>query len=259
MGRLIILLVGFLLSLRISAQVLPMTIDETPLEFKVKQIDEFMHRFNFDTMYNGVKPSDSVSLDERLMNMYTVFRLNNFKTSGGEPNKLMRDFCNYVIDKNLKLQYEENNWMAEVVCNAKMQNKNVQVSLFLQTEKIRDVLYKWVLVDVSSVFMQGLDSASKDSLFISPAEHGISFITLPRIINLSVADVNTIFKKDWTLDRLSVFSYLISSKQLTLSDVDKVVYHWSLGNYLFDVERFEGEESPNQGWLISNLSEKPNK
>ncbi len=259
MRKTIILLLGFVFSMDICAQILPIAIDETPLEFKVKQIDEFIRRFNFETMYNGVKPSDSVTFDERLKNMYTVFRLKNFESETNEPNKFMKDFCNYVIKNNLQLKYENNNWTAEVVCNAKMDNKKIQVSLFLQTEHIRDVLYKWVLVDVNSIFMQKLNTISKDSLFISPAEHGISFITLPRIINLSVSDVNTVFKKDWTPDRLSVFSYLISNKKLSLLTVDRVIYHWTLGDYSFDVERFEGEDSFNQGWLVSKLVLNSNK
>lgn len=255
------LLLGLVFSAQIRTQQisLPVVIDETQLQFRVKQVDEFMRRFNFDTLYDGSKPVDTVSLDERLKNMYTVFRLENFKSDDGTPNKLMTDFCTYIVKNNLRLEYEDNNWMAEVVCDAKMDGKRHKISLLLQTEHIKDVLYKWVLVDAKADFMDNLSTVSKDSLFISPAEHGIGFITLPSIINLSVSDVNTVFKKDWIPDRLSVFSYLVSSKKLSLLAVDKVIYHWTLGDYSFDVERFEGENSSNQGWLVSKIVLNANK
>lgn len=42
-------------------------IDETELQFKVKQIDEFMQRFNYDITYDGKKPTaqkDSIKYKE---------------------------------------------------------------------------------------------------------------------------------------------------------------------------------------------------
>lgn len=233
-----------------KAQHLPAVIDETNLQLKVKQIDEFMRRFNYDETYEGILPAEPGNKEERLRNMLTVFRIKNF-TEQGQLNRTIHEFCNYVIEHNYRLEYEKSDWSAEVTCRAKMNGKPQTVSLELKTEKIRDVLYKWVLTDVSADFLGAKSNESKDSLFISPAEHGISFITLPRIINLSVTDVDTVFKKDWHPDNLSVFNYLISNKILVLSSVEKVSYHFRVGGYKFLVERFEGENTPNQGWLIS--------
>lgn len=249
----ILFIIGMLFCLPTFSQNSPSVFDESTLELKVKQIDEFMHRLNFDTLPNGKAPADSMTVKDRLNNMYTVFRYENFVSDSDAPDSLITNFCNYVINNNLRLNYEDNNWTAEVICDARMDKKPVKISLLLQTENIRDVLYKWVLVNVSADFLKPLTSEPKDSLFISPAEHGISFITLPRIINLSVADVNTVFKKGWSPDPLSVFNYLISTKKLVLNSVDKVIYHWTLGEYSFDVERFEGEDSSNQGWLVSRI------
>ncbi|MBD5265922.1 MAG: hypothetical protein HDS44_03030 [Bacteroides sp.] len=251
----LILLSGMVIALasHIHAQ-LPGYIDETMLELRVKQIDEFMRRFNFDTTYDGKTPTDSADRNERLKNMYTVFRLDNFRNGSGELDSLMTDFCNYMIDRGIRLEYENDNWIAEVVCNATLDGKKRKVSLFLQPEQISDIRYKWVLTDADADFLRTDDKSGKTSLFISPAEHGISFITLPRIINLDVSEINTIFKKDWSPDNLSVLSYLIANKKLVLSSVNKVTYHWDIGDYTFDVERFEGENSPNQGWLVSNIT-----
>ena len=225
------------------------------MRLKVKQIDEFMRRFNFDTAGDGSTPADTASTEDRLKEMYTVFRLKNFTTETGRPDSMMTGLCRYAIDNDVRLRYEDNNWAAKVICNAKIDNKKTEIHLFLQPEHIRDVLYKWVLTDADADFMQPLSANVRDSLFISPAEHGISFITLPRIINLSVADVNSIFRKDWIPDRLSIFSYLVSTGRLSISSVSQVIYHWNLDEYSFDVERFEGEDTPNQGWLISKITD----
>lgn len=235
------------------AQILPTFIDETELQFKVKQIDEFMQRFNGDIQYDGTRMSDSLPRDIRLKNMYTLFDLEKFPMKDGAPDSTMSVFCNYVIGNNYRLCYEDSTWQAEVVCNAMFKNQKTRISLTLHTEQIKDVLYHWVLTDVKSPLFNDIHKETKDSLFISPAEHGISFITLPRIINLSVTDVNTIFHKNWHPDILSIFYYLISSNLLKLQSVDHVIYHFNLGKYEFDVERVERDKSHNSGWLISKL------
>ena len=253
------LVVVLLVACSLSAfpQSIPLVINENFLELKVKQIDEFMHRFNFDTRYDGSIPGDSVSLEERLKNMYTVFKVDRFKTQEGKPNELITGLCKYAIDNKIHLLYEDKNWKAEVVCNALLERKKEQVSVFLQTEQIEGLYYKWVLVGVDGRFMDSFQKPVKDSLFISPAEHGISFMTLPRIVKLNVEGVKTLFNKDWKPDPLSVFSYLICTEKLVLKSTERVMYHWNLGKYSFKVERFEGEDSPNQGWLISEVTANP--
>jgi len=236
------------------AQLLPTFIDETELQFKVKQIDEFMQRFNFEVTYDGTRVNDSLPRDVRLKNMYTLFDLDKFPVKAGVPDSVMSGFCNYVIDNGHRLSYEDSTWQAEAVCNAIFKSKKTNISLILRTEQIKDILYHWVLTDVKSPLFDDMYKEAKDSLFISPAEHGISFITLPRIINLSVTDVNTIFHKDWHPDMLSVFYYLIASNMLKLQSVDHVIYHFTIGDYQFDVERVERDKSYNSGWLISKLT-----
>ena len=53
MKRYIIAILTFLIAHSTFAQFATTYIDELELKFKVKQIDEFMQRFNYDITYDG--------------------------------------------------------------------------------------------------------------------------------------------------------------------------------------------------------------
>lgn len=258
-GRMVMVLLCACFAQGLFAQLLPAIIDETELQFKVKQIDELMRRFNFEVTYDGKPVNDTLPKEVRIKNMCTLFDLKSFPVKDGKLNEEVSDFCDYVIENGYKLCYEDTTWRAEVVCDATFNGKKAEVSLLLRTEQIEGVLYHWVLTDVKSPLFDVMCKETKDSLFVSPAEHGISFITLPRIINLSVMDVNTIFHKGWRPDMLSVFYYLVAGKKLKMQSVKYVIYHFALGDYMFDVKRFEREGSYNSGWLINSLKRKTKK
>lgn len=95
-------------------------IDELELQFKVKQIDEFMQRFNYDITYDGKKPivnKDSIKYKEdRVKNMLTLFNLDNFMGKNKKPTKLASDFIEYAISNNYRLNYADSTWTAIVKC-----------------------------------------------------------------------------------------------------------------------------------------------
>lgn len=101
MKRYIFLIVAVFYLNGAFAQFFSTVIDEQELKFKVKQIDEFMHRFNYDIAYDGSSPvfmKDSATyVAERTKNMLTLFNLDKFLTKGKKPSIITQQIISYVI------------------------------------------------------------------------------------------------------------------------------------------------------------------
>lgn len=233
-----------------QAQHFPAQIDETNLQFQVKQMDEFMRRFNYTTRYDGSEVREISDSTDYKNNLKTLFKHTLFS------QEEIEDFCNHIMDRGIKLNYTDDNWTAEVSCDCTLKGKHKSVDILLRTELMYENYYRWAVVDVSSDFLCQEQISANDSLFISPAEHGISFITLPRIINNKPKSVSSVYEKGWKQDNLSVFNYMIKDKLLVLGNANNVTFHFQIEGYDFDVERFVGEDTPNQGWLISKITKK---
>lgn len=241
------------LSANCFGQILPDSIDERALQFKVKQIDEFMNRFNYDISYDGARVKDRKDTELRKKNMYTLFNLDQFGDSIGYPNELVKKFCDDIIRKDVRIHYEDTTWQAELVCEATFNNKLRKISLLLQTEKIREYEYKWVIADVSGDLFETGDQAELQGLLISPAEHGINFMTLPATITSHAKAVAVLSPQGHREDKLSVFNFLVSHGILKIKSIKEVKYHFYLPDYCFEVERIEKDQSYNTGWLINKI------
>lgn len=230
------------------------------LQFKVKQIDEFMQRFNYDITYNGKKPvleNDSIKYKaDRIKNMMTLFNLDKYMDKNKRPTKLASEFIEYVLENQCKLNYADSTWTAIAKCWCTYQGQKRVIYLHLNVERIKGVEYKWVISEVTGKLFENENLNRDSTLFISPAEHGIGFISLTTLINSNPQAVNSFSSKQHKNDNISVFDFLIASKVLKLISIEKVSYHYDLGEYSFDVERIEKEKSYNKGWLINNIKHK---
>ena len=255
MNRYFFLLFSFLFCMNLSAQFTTAVIDEMELQFKVKQIDEFMQRFNYDITFNGTRPvakADSVEhREDRLRNMLTLFDLETYTDEEKKVSNDVLELIGYVMDNNIRLNYEDSTWYAKLACEGTIAGEKTMVDLSLRVERITGVEYKWVIFDVNGKIFDSLNT--EDALFISPAEHGIGFITLADIINSNPLAIETIEYKEHKNDKLSVFNYLIANNALKIKGVEKVTYHYHIGRYDFDVERIERENTYNTGWLVNNI------
>lgn len=257
MKRYILTLWAIVIAHTTFAQFATTFIDETELQFKVKQIDEFMQRFNYDITYDGKKPivqKDSIKHKEnRVKNMFTLFNLDKYMDKNKKPKKLAADLIEYAIQHNSRLNYTDSNWTANVKCWGTYLGQKRIINLYLNVERIKDVEYKWVISKVDGKMFDVLKDTIDSKIFISPAEHGIGFISLPTIIGTNPYLICSLDYKEHKNDNLSIFNYLIASKTLKLTSIEKVSYHYTLGKYSFDVERIEKEKSYNKGWLINNI------
>lgn len=260
MKRIVLFFISFymIMSYKANAQIFTQVIDEQELQFKVKLIDEFFQRFNYEIDYKGepvAMEADSFSVDNALKrkNLLTLFNLDKFAGKNNELDSIASDFLSYVIDNDKKINYADTTWQAEARASFLMNGKSYPIKLFLQTEHVKDVIYKWVITDVETPAFKNLTDTIETEVSIFPGAHGSSFMTLPATINLNAELIQALFHKEYKPDTLVLFAYLVSTGKIKLQNVTKVVYHFQLDDYNFTVERFEKENSYNQGWLISSI------
>ena len=258
MKKLLLLLFVILISTTTEAQIFTQVIDEQELQFKVKLIDEFFRRFNYETNYKGepiVEQSDSLPSDTvmKRKNLMTLFNLDSFMNANKEMDSISTEFLDYVIKNNKKIHYADTTWYAETMSSVIMDGKSYPIKIFLHTEHVKDVIYKWAITDVESSLFSNLVDSVDLKISIMPGAHGSSFITLPETINLNAESVRSLFSSNYKPCILTVFDYLISTGKLKIQNITKVIYHFQLDAYEFTVERFEKEKSYNKGWLISKI------
>lgn len=252
--RYIFVLIASLALQNASAQIFTTVIDEEALRFRVKQIDEFFDRFNYETNYKGEKPKDPSDRDEHKKNLLTIFNLEKFLTENEEMDSTLIRFVDYVMDNNVKIHYEDTTWVAEACGSFTCDGKKHDVVLLLKTERVKDVIFKWVITDVQSSFFNRFPFKPKDNIIISPAEHGIGFMTLPETLNLNKLSIGTTFYNGYKRNYLVLFDYLMATGKIKMNAITKVLYHFRLKDFNFDVERIEKEKGYNQGWLINSIT-----
>ena len=252
-AKFLLFVVSLLLHQSVNAQIFTTIIDENALQFRVKQIDEFFTRFNYETDYKGDKPEKPSDKEEQKKNMLTLFNLDRFSNEKHEVDSTVNHFIDYLIDNKVKIHYEDSTWNAEAKSSFVYEGKKYDVVFTLKPERIKGVMFKWVIIDIQSPLFALFPKESKDTITISPAEHGIGFMTLPETINLNKMAVGTAYAIGYQRSNLPVFDYLAASGKIKMNAVTRVVYHFHLKDADFDVERIEKEDSYNQGWLIDKL------
>lgn len=221
---------------------------------RVKQIDEFMARFNMIENWDGSRITDRSNITYRKKYLATLFDGQKFKLSNGNLNVLAAKFVENVVNNDYMLKYEDSLWTAEVRCSVRIGNRQEKMKLFLRTFKIGENEYKWVIYNVASNIFNVAVSDSTSSIYISPVEHEVGFVGLLSVGNevqnvSGCLDTNLYFP-----DRLSMFAVLLGNGLLTIEAIDNVLFHFqTVPGYFFTVERVEKRGSYNTGWLITSL------
>lgn len=251
-----IVIILFYLTLAHSAmyaQIFTTVIDETALQFRVKQIDEFMERFNNQVNYRGEKPQQSKGYDERRKNVLTLLNLDKFATANGQLDSIAQKFVDYIINNDIKIAYEDTTWYAEASGSCTYEKRKYALTLFLKTEQIGGHIYKWVVTNLASSLFDQFPVKPQGALTIPPSDHGISFISLPEMFNLNNSAVAYAYQKGYERNYLSVFDFLMATNKIRMLPITKVLFHFHLNDFDFVVERIEKDNGYNQGWLINNI------
>ena len=232
--------------------------NEYQMKARVKQLDEFVSRFNYEKDIEGIVVKNQQDTAKRKIYVASLFNKELVTNAKENVLQVYYEFIETVINpsKPVYLHFSDTNWTAQAICKAVFKGKPVQISLFLKTEKINDDEYKWVINSVKGEIFDLKPDKKNPGLMISPVDNELSFMSLADIDGAAGRNIVNYSYKNYSADKLSVFNTLIYNELLNIEYVQKIVYHfYQVSGFIFTVEHFE-RESNNAGWLISSIIKK---
>lgn len=222
--------------------------DET-WSLKVKQIDDFVDRFNNELNFisNGNIIKNKLPPETRIKLLSSLIYSENVKNP-----ELVNEFVNLVDTEVYYLKFGDDDIKCILSVASLFNEKEFNFDFHLKIEKLIDGSMKWVIVDVNSDSYPWNNIAQNPKKFINPSNHNLKFSNLFRIIN-GDNDIQGIFEEDFELDNLSIIIHEIMSGNMTIKSISDVNYSFRiLDKYNILVSYFDtpGKQS---GWLISNI------
>ncbi len=221
--------------------------------FQVKQVDEFIERFNGDTStllyeYRSQKFPNK-QMDREIM-IKTLF--DNMK---GDWNfNLVKAFIKEVTDpeKPIYISFYDDDWYALLECNILYKGRKEKAIITLAVEKEEDYSSKWVIRGVKADFLdiQGEDS---DHVFLNPVSHGTDFMNLSQLFKADKKHIKSYLYRNFHPGGMALFIHELIDGNITFQQVNTITYHFlQVNGWVFSLRKVY-RESPNSGWLISNI------
>lgn len=220
---------------------------------QVKQIDEFLGRFNGDTstlIYEyRMRNFPDLPMD-RIQLLLTLFdqRKPDWDTT------LIRAFVDDVVNggNTTTLSFYDEDWYAKLFCSMRYKGNPEKVILTLQVEHDESYASKWVIRGVDADFLE-LSIDDQDGLILNPSSEGTDFINLRKLFS---ADKNTIrgyLYRNFRAGKMALFIQELLDGHIDYDQIDKITYHFlQINGWSFTVSKFLRDD-PNSGWLISSL------
>jgi len=211
---------------------------------RVKQVDEFIHRFNFNE-----KKIDLTQIP--VTRRSEIIPLLVEETYNKENAQVLQNFINASIKSPL-ISFYDDNWYAVVKCEGVYNRKTVRLNLVLQVEAFQNHSSKWVLTGVNAPFLEIDAECTDPSKLISPSNNEVGFIGLQRIFedkeNITAYSLTT-----YEPDYLSILLHEVKAGRFIFkkSLVSKY-YFTQVQDWVFVLEHFN-RSGNNSGWLISEV------
>lgn len=231
-----------------DAQILLLNNDFENFDYNVKQIDEFILRFNLKELLVQPHQSDQYERDNRILLFDKSYYLDN--------SNEMNEFLNSIEEQNTILNFYDSTWYAIADCNVTYKGNKDKISLKLRTEQVQDDIYKWSIVDAYGSILELSPKTKSDRLRLLPTDNEVNFIALQSITTDNSQNITLFSEKNHRIDRLSVFNCLVFNKLLKIDNVYELSYCFTQVNgYEFFVKNFTRDEK-NAGWLIYKVQKK---
>ena len=235
------------------------TFDEQILQMRVKQLNQFFDRFNYERDIENKAIIGNKNAPERQRYIANLF---NKEMVMNVPDSVFQMYMQFIETATnplnpVYIHFADTNWVAQADCKVIFKGKPAKIILFLKTEKIEDNRYKWIVSDVVGEILDLKPEKQDADIMISPVANELNFMSLSsEMTNLHKKNIVNYMNNDYRVDKLSVFNSLIYYDLLKIEHVEKLVYHfYQVPNFVFSVEHFE-RQSNNVGWLISNVIKK---
>jgi hypothetical protein len=238
-----------IVSFTVTGQTIPNTFNDESWAVKVKQIDDFVDRFNNELNYiqNGVVVKNKLSSESRKKVLLSLF-----DAQKQHDRALVEEFVNYVVgfDYYIKFGLTEIESIVNVFSTYK--NQKFDLDLFLKMESLPDGSSKWVIFNSSSSKYPWKEMASNPQKFINPSNHNLRFSGLGKYLN-GGNDIKELFSDTFTLDEFSVFVHEIAQGNLVIGDIRNVRYSINIMDKYRLYVNYTDSDSKNSGWLITEI------
>lgn len=249
--RLMLLVWAILLSSSAFSQVFfEEKINENLLKGRVKQVEEFMARFNNEEDWESKKATHADSV-YRTQFLRTLFDHSLYPIKNKKMASVAEKFIQDIIKNHYQIHFTDTTWSAQVDCKAVIGGKTSKMKLFMRTEQKAPYEYVWVISDYDSPLLQTDTIAPRP--IISPTEHEMGFMGLLSLSAQGGKNVSNLFPKNTRIDRLSILAFLIKNSFIRFTEISEVCFHFHVPGYAFTIKRIERKNSYNTGWLITHL------
>ena len=249
--RLLTLLLIGTLGSSLSGQVSDKDLHEFAVQ--VKQVDEFIERFNGDTTTLLYEYTQKHFPDEQLDRKSMIGTLFNKERRDWDREKI-RQFLNKVSQPAapIYLSYYDDDWYAVIDCNVRYEGKIERAYITLAVQKGKDYSAKWVTRGVHANFLQLLGEDSEEN-FLNPVSHGTDFINLKQMFKSDKRYLRSYLYKDFSSGGLPLFINELIEGKIEFEGINSISYHFlQIDDWVFIVSKYL-RESANSGWLISDL------
>lgn len=236
---------------------------EENFAWQVKQIDEFMDRFN-NADYTPIRRylKDQYAMEEvnRLDLLKSLFDFENKAWKQEEVVKFLQDVTQTMNPPYL--DFYDKDWYAKLDCSGEFQGKQENFFLVLSIQVNPETGgSKWIINSVDAAFLQPLDTSKLAfaiddqydvSRSLNPASFGTDFMVLVDAL-ADTANFENYLSQDKVSPSLLSFFDKLYQRQLIFKQVNDITYHFlQIPEWVFQVEDFP-RQTTNSGWLISKL------
>ena len=256
----VLTLVLLLIHSAIFSQVTEVLVSEPQIDndllIRVKQLNEFAERFNYEKDFLNRKPSDDFKREisrknyiKLLFNQLDDRFADTVSAAQKEYHALIDRFTDEVVYNNYKFDMGEALYAdAETKVKYKLGLKERDLNLILKKVRYEDLTSAWLLAAVD--FDEFRPGQGHEFETLSPSENETNFIGLSKIFDNNKLPAAT---ASFHYDQMTLFYYFMAQGDLKLKYVDEIEYHYlGIPGWIFSVKEYI-REGYNTGWLISNL------
>lgn len=234
--------------------------------WEVKQIDEFIERFNdtgesYIRTYVKNKPGDVLTRERLIKSLFDASRKDwNFD----EVTHFLSDVLSPEDPKYL--DFNNGLWYANVKCQVQYKGKPAKLSLRMRVENGSGNTCKWVIENAQAPWLKGIDAqqavapaqpANGGSHFLHPMSHITNFMNIDEITGDPRYLMDYICSECHHDDSLNTFISECKNKNIVILSSEAVTYDFfQIKGWEIQITQME-RAGGNSGWLISKLVRLP--
>ncbi|MGB3852122.1 MAG: hypothetical protein WA958_19310 [Tunicatimonas sp.] len=236
---------------------------EENFAWQVKQIDEFMDRFNnadYTPIRQYVKDQYNINDVSRTDVLRSLFNLEKKQWNKSDIVRFLSEVSDTLPPPYL--DFYDADWYAELRCQGVQRGKKVFFTLVLSIELDEATGgSRWIINSVNADFLPGatpeglafaVDETYDVSKALQPTSFGTDFMNLVSALR-DTAHLESYVVRGAVDQPLTAFLNQLYRRELTFRQVDHIVYHFlQVDGWVFQVQDFH-RATTNSGWLINDL------